>query len=273
MKKHQTPFTIISITFILALLCSNSLARQATKRDQSKASASPTANAAQAVAPQATGNPVTGSGTAGRVSKWTGVDGSNSFTLGNSSITDDKFGNVGIGTTLPTAKLTVAGLIQSTIGGLQFPDGTLQTTAGIAANQTLNIRDLDHPARQPFSKEVLIDLTPTNFFAETPLTTVPAGKVLVVEYVSAACYLPAGQFVRGFAIGEAPINSGFSFNHLLLPVKIDTAPADDRIYVVNQLMKYYVTEGKTVSLFAERPTSTGSFSCSGSVSGHFIDLP
>jgi hypothetical protein len=273
MKKHQTLLSIISITFILALFWSNSLAQEATKRDQSKASASQTANATQAVAPQATGNPVNGSGTGGRVSKWTGVDGSNSYSLGNSSITDDKFGNVGIGTTLPTAKLTVAGLIQSTIGGFQFPDGTLQSTAGIAANQTLNIRDLDHPARQPFAKEVLINVTPTNFFSETSITTVPAGKVLVVEYVTAACYLPAGQFMRGFAIGEAPISNGVPFNHLLLPVRIDTAPADDRIYVINQLMKYYVIEGKTLSVFAERLTNTGSFSCTSSVSGYFVDLP
>jgi hypothetical protein len=259
MQKRQPLFTII---LILTLLMSSSFAQQAARKERSKAAA-----------PQAAGNAVTGSGTPGRVSKWTGVDGSNSYSLGNSSITDDKFGNVGIGTTLPTARLTVAGLIQSTVGGFQFPDGTMQTTAGIAANQTLNIRDLDHPARQPFSKEVIISVTPTNFFSETPITTVPAGKVLVVEYVTAACNLPAGQFVRGFAIGEAPITSGIPFNHLLLPVKIDTAPGDDRIYVINQLMKYYVTEGKTVSVFAERFTNTGSFSCSCSVSGHFVDLP
>jgi hypothetical protein len=40
----------------------------------------------------------------------------------------DASGNVGIGTFTPTAKLEVNGLI-STTGGVQFPDGTLQTTA------------------------------------------------------------------------------------------------------------------------------------------------
>jgi len=38
-------------------------------------------------------------------------------------------GNVGIGTTNPTEKLTVAGVIYSTTGGIKFPDGTIQTTA------------------------------------------------------------------------------------------------------------------------------------------------
>jgi hypothetical protein len=85
----------------------------------------------QAVTPAATGNPVTGSGTVGRLSKWTGVDGSNSFTLGNSNIFEDKFGKVGIGTTTPTSPLTVQGMIETTLGGYKFPDGTIQTTAGL----------------------------------------------------------------------------------------------------------------------------------------------
>lgn len=38
-------------------------------------------------------------------------------------------GNVGIGTTAPGQKLSVAGTIESTTGGLKFPDGTTQTTA------------------------------------------------------------------------------------------------------------------------------------------------
>lgn len=38
-------------------------------------------------------------------------------------------GSVGIGTTSPTQKLTVAGIIESTSGGIKFPDGTTQTTA------------------------------------------------------------------------------------------------------------------------------------------------
>ena len=37
--------------------------------------------------------------------------------------------NVGIGTTTPTEKLTVYGIVESTDGGFKFPDGSVQTTA------------------------------------------------------------------------------------------------------------------------------------------------
>jgi hypothetical protein len=86
--------------------------------------------AVQTIQPAAT-TTVVGSGTPGRVSKWVGVTGTNTSVLGDTAISEDKFGNVGIGTDTPTSKLTVAGMIQTTLGGYKFPDGTVQTTAAV----------------------------------------------------------------------------------------------------------------------------------------------
>jgi hypothetical protein len=49
-------------------------------------------------------------------------------------------GNVGIGTSAPGQKLTVAGTIESTSGGVKFPDGSTQTTAAGAVSYPQNVQ-------------------------------------------------------------------------------------------------------------------------------------
>ena len=59
----------------------------------------------------------------------------------------DTAGNVGIGTTSVTEKLTVAGTIESTSGGMKFPDGSIQTTAaGSSLSTTIRTSTTTVPA-------------------------------------------------------------------------------------------------------------------------------
>ena len=51
------------------------------------------------------------------------------FALNARGINVDAAGKVGIGTSTPAQKLSVAGTVQSTSGGFMFPDGTVQATA------------------------------------------------------------------------------------------------------------------------------------------------
>jgi len=75
-----------------------------------------------AAAPQAGNTP-------GRIAKFTTTK-----AVGDSNMTEDNNGNIGVGTTLPTSTLTVNGVIEMLSGGgIKFPDGTLQTTAGLGA--------------------------------------------------------------------------------------------------------------------------------------------
>lgn len=123
MKNLICTLAILILTFNLSQ--AQSTRQSGIKKDNKESSSH--------LQPAAAGNPVTGSGTAGRLAKWTGVDGSNTFTLGNTNIFEDKFGKVGIGATAPTSTLTVQGMIETTLGGYKFPDGTVQTTAGLAS--------------------------------------------------------------------------------------------------------------------------------------------
>lgn len=77
---------------------------------------------------------VQGGGTIGRLTKWTALTNGVSI-IGDSTIFESKFGLVGIGTDTPTSRLTVQGMIETTMGGYKFPDGSVQTTAAASGLQ------------------------------------------------------------------------------------------------------------------------------------------
>lgn len=71
---------------------------------------------------------ITGRGTAGSIPRFTDPN-----TIGDSVIFENA-GNVGIGTQTPNEKLSVDGIIETTAGGVKFPDGSVQTTAVVGGS-------------------------------------------------------------------------------------------------------------------------------------------
>jgi hypothetical protein len=109
-----------SISAIAILVLMSSIALTQSKKDGSKKDGKQEGTIQPAAASQ-----VSGSGTINRLTKWL-----SSSVIGDSNITEDKFGKVGIGTTTPTSPLTVNGMIETTADGVKFPDGSTLSSAG-----------------------------------------------------------------------------------------------------------------------------------------------
>jgi hypothetical protein len=129
------------IPAIMILLCNFGIAQSISpgKKSDKKAAA---------VTFQPLSVSLTGGGTPGNLAKW-----STATSLTDTGITEDKFGRVGIGTTTPTSPLTVRGMIEITLGGLKFPDGSVQTSAGSGITHDSTLRG-DGSAANPLGLEV-----------------------------------------------------------------------------------------------------------------------
>src|ERR1700742_2385170 len=110
--------TIISTVILLLIVTGLASAQQKDRK----------AGSGQAQ-PQGASPAPSGGGTPGQITKWTSAS-----TLGDSVISEDKYGKLGVGTTMPGSKLTVAGTIETTAGGVKYPDGTVQTTAALSGS-------------------------------------------------------------------------------------------------------------------------------------------
>ena len=195
---------------------------------------------------------VTGTGTTGQLTKWTSLNG-----IGDSVISEASTGKIGIGTTAPSSKLTVAGVIESTTGGVKFPDGTVQTTA---ANKT------NSPALQPYARSIDTRFPPSGGPAEA-VFTVPAGKQWVIETISLQASLSSqNNFVL------VTLNStvgGETVGYPLFLNKVLTGSATT--YGLTQPFKIYADPGTQViaTLIREAATDSGGFSLT--LSGYLVD--
>lgn len=134
--------------------------------------------------------PVLGGGTPGRLGRWLGSTSGNSI-LGDTTIFEDKSGNVGIGTDSPTSRLTVSGMVQSIAGGFKFPDGSVQITAGVSAGQVVRTVNL-------LSGDLTIVPGPN-------LTITPGGSTITIAAPGLLAGVAHDSTLSGTGTGSSPL--------------------------------------------------------------------
>lgn len=186
----------------------------------------------------------------------------------------DVNGDVSIGTTSTGSKLTVAGVIESTSGGIKFPDSTVQTTAGLAAVTTdatltgngtvktplgiavpLSVRDIDNPAFQPFQASTTV----TGVFV-----TVPAGKILVIEFIAAT-----EQITTPSGAGLELVNATTNNYYYIAPQIISTPTGTSYWHNYSQQTRIYLTAGQQLRVNWVVPN----FFHYVTVSGYYVNAP
>ena len=97
---------------------------------------------------------------------------------GQGKLVVDKSGNVGIGMTNPGQKLSVEGTIESTSGGVKFPDGTTQSSSCARHYATISTSS--------YSTNFVIAAAAFTPPLPSSITTVPVIEVFISQYSSSA---------------------------------------------------------------------------------------
>lgn len=163
---------------------------------------------------------MSGAGSPSSIPKFTA-----STELANSVIVESG-GKIGIGTANPGQQLSVAGLIESTSGGLKFPDGSVQTTAGLTsvngqAGPSLTIQG-GGSTSVSVSNNVMTVSTPTPPAPTLTCTTLAQDYSGTVEAscpsgytaMSAICNNGLGSIIHG---QSPPPPGGGNWNGWLIP--------------------------------------------------------
>ena len=145
---------------------------------------------------------------------------------------------------------------------------TIAGTVNLAPGTTVNVAGA---AQQPFAATVgSVQPNLTNVSTAT-LATVPAGKRLVIEFVTMTGQVPPGQFAE---IMEITTNAGSGgISHPLVIHAQPPAVIGDSVFRSNQDLRLYATGGSNVTVLFRRTSSAGQATFFATISGYLVDAP
>src|ERR1035437_7452779 len=156
--------------------------------------------------------------------------------------------------------VSITGTPTVNIGNL--PDGTNTVQVFATTNTPVFVRDVDNPARQFYQRSLQSSQSSVSSWLVV-FDAVPAGKRLVVEFISLEAVVSNGNVIRAIVDhqqGDPTHRFPFSAQ----------ATGD---FVAAQQMRMYFEAGETPRISVFRDTNTGTIYLAGTISGYYIDVP
>jgi hypothetical protein len=160
---------------------------------------------------------------------------------------------------------------------INFPTGTNTVNVSSSTNAPLLVRDVDNPARQPvvrLADDVNVLVGETQAFKQ--MYTVPAGKRLVIEFVSVRTFvLPPGQ-TFSVEVGVSDGQTTYDIN--LAPTLVGTftvGTGGNKVArsAISQQTRVYANAGDTIRAFAQKGDDVGAGQANITVMGYLVDVP
>ena len=167
--------------------------------------------------------------------------------------------------------MAIVGLTTLVTPGLsKGQGGNGPPTADVRVVNTPDVRDADNPARQGFQQEVGVKVEEGG---NTGLTDfeVPAGKRLIIEYVSAEVHTPAGQSCD---VRVGTFNNDTGRSHFFAATQVAPTNLGNDI-MVSQMTRLYADPGTKVGVVVRRVATSQAGSLQGvvSISGYLVNVP
>lgn len=143
-------------------------------------------------------------------------------------------------------------------------------TVDVRVVNTPDVRDADNPARQAYQQEVGLKVEEGMGTGSTDFE-VPAGKRLIIEFVSAEVHAPPGQSCD-VRIGTSNGDNGRS--HFFAATQVAPTDLGNEI-MVSQVTRLYADPGTKVVVVVRRlaTSQTGSLQGAVSISGYLVNVP
>jgi hypothetical protein len=156
----------------------------------------------------------------------------------------------------------------STVSGSVSITGTPTVNVASTTNTPLLVRDVDRPGRLASYADTAGSPFGTEFDAVPSFKAVPAGKVLVVEYVSAIATLGSGENITRFALTWGGNTHYFPMNHQ------GQFNDGNETFIASQPIRFSVGATDGLAVLVGRNVATNSTDeILASISGYLVDAP